>query len=60
MSWLYGISIIGFVSTTLRAAVAAVQYAVLGVPEPDVRRAAGGADAHEPARPVPADHRCCW
>lgn len=33
MSWLYAISLIGFVSTTLRATVAAVQYAVLGVPE---------------------------
>lgn len=35
MSWLYAISIIGFVSTTLRALVAALRYAVLGVPEPD-------------------------
>jgi len=34
MSWLYAISLIGFVSTTLRATVAAAQYAVLGVPEP--------------------------
>lgn len=34
MSWLYAISMIGFVSATLRALVAAVQYAVLGVPEP--------------------------
>jgi len=34
MSWLYGISIIGFVSVTVRALVAAVRYAVLGVPEP--------------------------
>ncbi|MEI5673120.1 MULTISPECIES: TRAP transporter small permease [unclassified Nocardioides] len=33
MSWLYGISLIGFVSTTVRALVAAVQYAVLGAPE---------------------------
>jgi len=33
MSWLYGISLIGFVSTTVRALVAAVRYAVLGVPE---------------------------
>ncbi|WP_244930945.1 TRAP transporter small permease [Nocardioides sp. W7] len=33
MSWLYGISLIGFVSTTIRALVAAVQYAVLGAPE---------------------------
>lgn len=34
MSWLYGISLIGFVSTTIRALIAAVQYAVLGAPEP--------------------------
>lgn len=33
MSWLYAISMIGFVSTTIRALVAAAQYAVLGVPE---------------------------
>jgi len=33
MSWLYGISLIGFVSTTIRALVAALQYAVIGVPE---------------------------
>jgi TRAP-type C4-dicarboxylate transport system permease small subunit len=35
MSWLYGISMIGFVSTAVRATVAAVRYAVLGAPEPD-------------------------
>ena len=35
MSWLYGISMIGFVSTTIRATIAALQYAVLGAPEPD-------------------------
>ena len=35
MSWLYAISMIGFVSTVVRALVAAVRYAVLGVPEPD-------------------------
>lgn len=34
MSWLYGISIVGFVSTTLRATVAALGFAVLGVPDP--------------------------
>ena len=39
MSWLYGISMIGFVSTTVRATVAALQYALVGVPEPDARRA---------------------
>lgn len=33
MSWLYGISLIGFVSTTIRALVAALQYAVVGAPE---------------------------
>ena len=35
MSWLYGISMIGFVSTVVRSLVAAVRYAVLGAPEPD-------------------------
>ncbi len=35
MSWLYGISLIGFVSTTIRASVAAVRFAVLGAPDPD-------------------------
>jgi TRAP-type C4-dicarboxylate transport system permease small subunit len=34
MSWLYGISLIGFVSTTIRATVAAVVFAVVGAPEP--------------------------
>ncbi|MFC7494421.1 MULTISPECIES: TRAP transporter small permease [unclassified Nocardioides] len=34
MSWLYAISLIGFVSVVLRSLVAAGQYAVLGVPEP--------------------------
>lgn len=34
MSWLYGISLVGFVSTTIRATVAAVGFAVVGVPEP--------------------------
>ena len=34
MSWLYGISIIGFVSVVIRSLIAAVRYAVLGVPEP--------------------------
>ena len=34
MSWLYGISMIGFVSTVVRALVAALRYAVLGAPEP--------------------------
>ena len=36
MSWLYGISMIGFVSTIVRATVAAAKYAVLGAPEPDL------------------------
>ncbi len=40
MSWLYGISLIGFVSTVVRATVAAIRYAALGVPEPED-------DAHE-------------
>ena len=34
MSWLYAISLIGFVSVVVRSLIAAVQYAVLGVPEP--------------------------
>jgi TRAP-type C4-dicarboxylate transport system permease small subunit len=34
MSWLYGISLIGFISTTIRAVVAAIVYAVVGAPEP--------------------------
>jgi TRAP-type transport system small permease protein len=34
MSWLYAISMIGFVSTVVRSLVAAATYAVLGVPEP--------------------------
>ncbi len=39
MSWLYGISLIGFVSCTLRSLVAAVRFAVLGVPETDAEDA---------------------
>lgn len=34
MSWLYAISLIGFVSVVIRSLIAAVQYAVLGAPEP--------------------------
>jgi len=34
MSWLYAISLIGFVSVVVRSLIAAVQYAVFGVPEP--------------------------
>lgn len=41
MSWLYGISLIGFVSTVIRATVAAVQYAVLGAPAPHYEDVAG-------------------
>lgn len=33
MSWLYAISLIGFVSVVVRALIAAVRYAVVGVPE---------------------------
>jgi TRAP-type C4-dicarboxylate transport system permease small subunit len=33
MSWLYGLSIVGFVSVVARSLVAAVRYAVLGAPE---------------------------
>ena len=39
MSWFYAISLIGFVSTTIRAAVASVRFAVLGVPERTVEDA---------------------
>ena len=34
MSWLYAVSMVGFVSVVIRSLIAAVQYAVLGVPEP--------------------------
>jgi TRAP-type transport system small permease protein len=34
MSWLYGISLIGFVSVVIRAVIAAAKYAVVGVSEP--------------------------
>ena len=34
MSWLYAVSLIGFVSVVVRALLAAVQYAVHGAPEP--------------------------
>lgn len=34
MSWLYAVSMIGFVSIVVRALVAAARYAVLGAPEP--------------------------
>ena len=34
MSWLYGISLIGFVSATSRALVAAIVFAVVGAPGP--------------------------
>jgi TRAP-type C4-dicarboxylate transport system permease small subunit len=34
MSWLYGVSLIGFVSVVVRSLIAAVDYAVHGVPEP--------------------------
>ncbi len=37
MSWLYGVSIIGFVSVVVRSLVAAVRYAVLGAPEPTIQ-----------------------
>ena len=33
MSWLYGISLIGFVSVVVRSLLAAAQFAVYGVPE---------------------------
>jgi TRAP-type C4-dicarboxylate transport system permease small subunit len=34
MSWLYGLSMVGFVSVVVRSLIAAVDYAVHGVPEP--------------------------
>lgn len=34
MSWLYGVSMIGFVSVVIRSLIAAGQYAVYGAPEP--------------------------
>jgi TRAP-type transport system small permease protein len=34
MSWLYAISLIGFVSVVIRSLLAALRYALLGVPEP--------------------------
>ena len=34
MSWLYGVSMVGFVSVVVRSLIAAVDYAVHGVPEP--------------------------
>lgn len=34
MSWLYAISLIGFVSVVIRSSIAAIDYAVHGVPEP--------------------------
>jgi TRAP-type C4-dicarboxylate transport system permease small subunit len=34
MSWLYAVSLIGFVSVVVRSLLAALRYAVLGVPEP--------------------------
>lgn len=37
MSWLYAVSLVGFVSTTVRATVAAVQYAVVGVPQDETQ-----------------------
>lgn len=45
MSWFYAISMVGFVSTVVRALVAALRYAVLGVPERNVDEVA--ADAAE-------------
>jgi len=36
MSWLYGVCLIGFVSVVVRSLVAAVRFAVLGVPERDL------------------------
>ena len=34
MSWLYAVSLVGFVSVVIRSLIAAGQYAVFGVPEP--------------------------
>ena len=49
MSWLYAISLVGFVSTTLRASIAAVQFAVARRSRPGLRRCRS-ARSHEPAR----------
>lgn len=45
MSWLYGISMIGFVSTVVRALVAAARYAVLGAPSASHAEAVAGVGA---------------
>lgn len=37
MSWLYAIPLIGFVSTVVRALVAAIRFALLGAPDPHAR-----------------------
>jgi TRAP-type C4-dicarboxylate transport system permease small subunit len=47
MSWVYAISMIGFVSVVVRSLIAAAQYAVLGVPEPTY--------ADLPAREMPVE-----
>jgi len=36
MSWLYAISLIGFVSVVVRATVAAARYAIVGVPDESI------------------------
>ncbi|MGJ9412721.1 TRAP transporter small permease [Aeromicrobium sp. CF4.19] len=46
MSWLYAISIIGFISTTIRALIAAARFAVLGAPEREDDTTAAPAPTH--------------
>lgn len=41
MSWFYALPLLGFVSTTIRAAVAAVRFAVRGVPASPAHSVAG-------------------
>lgn len=60
MSWVYAIALIGLVSTTIRAAVSAVQVARFGVPPADheeltVRAAPLSAAGSSPAGSLPVD-----
>ena len=60
MSWLYAISLIGFVSTILRASVAAVQYAVRRRPASRRTTTARRHRSNERLDPLSPDHaRCC-
>lgn len=44
MSWFYVVALVGFVSTTVRATVAALRYAVVGVPDEPQLPLVGGGD----------------